>query len=85
MDLILNLIEDGELSVLNLSQNQLYDKGVLLLAERLNSVQLVSLELGNCGIGPSGFKSLFEVLCHNITIINLNVGNPQSQYRNRLG
>ncbi|CAK56786.1 unnamed protein product (macronuclear) [Paramecium tetraurelia] len=46
---------------------------------------MVSLTLCNCGIGPRGFAVLFQTLSINQTLYHLNIGNPFSNERNRLG
>lgn len=45
---------------------------------------MVSLTLSNCGIGPNGFVQLFKAV-KSSTLYSLNIGNPQSNNRNRLG
>ncbi|CAD8177391.1 unnamed protein product [Paramecium pentaurelia] len=62
-----------------LSQNPLYD-GIKNL-----QLPMVSLTLCNCGIGPRGFAVLFQTLSINQTLYHLNIGNPFSNERNRLG
>ncbi|CAK80923.1 unnamed protein product (macronuclear) [Paramecium tetraurelia] len=62
-----------------LSQNPLYD-GIRNL-----QLPMVSLTLCNCGIGPRGLAVLFQTLSINQTLYNLNIGNPFSNERNRLG
>lgn len=49
------------------------------------SLHMVSLTLSNCGIGSKGFQLLFRKLVQNQTIYALNVGNPHSSNRNRIG
>ncbi|CAD8086181.1 unnamed protein product [Paramecium sonneborni] len=62
-----------------LSQNPLYD-GIKNL-----QLPMVSLTLCNCGIGPRGLAVLFQTLSINQTLYHLNIGNPFSNERNRLG
>ncbi|KAM3127077.1 Leucine-rich repeat-containing protein 74A [Paramecium bursaria] len=68
----------GDIPNIRLSQNVIGD-GVMNL-----QINMVSLSLSNCGIGPNGFVQLFKAVKQS-TLYSLNVGNPQSNNRNRLG
>ena len=48
-------------------------------------MSLVSLELCNCAIDSHNASLLFWHLKNNNTLVNLNLGNPHSNQRNRIG
>ncbi|CAD8084685.1 unnamed protein product [Paramecium sonneborni] len=63
----------------NLSQNPIYG-GIRNL-----QLPMISLTLFNCEIGLRGFSVLFQTLSIDQTLYHLNIGNPFSNERNRLG
>ena len=74
-----------KISVLDLTKNNLGDKGVFHLMQVVSqSRSLVVLNLSSNEISSVGFGYIFDGMCTNESIINLNLSTYENFNRNRL-
>ena len=79
------LSQSDRISRLNLSKNNLGDKGVELLVNAVkNSKSLVSLDISSNSISYKGGEIIFKNFIEQQSIINLNVSSYEGINRNRL-
>lgn len=78
-------INMDKISVLDLTKNNLGDKGVWHLMQVVrHNRSLVVLNLSSNEISTVGFGYIFEAMCTNESIINLNLSTYENFNRNRL-
>ena len=78
-------INMDKIAVINLSKNNIGDKGVDLLMKCIRSNRsLVSLNLSSNEISSAGFIQIFETMSSNESIIYLNLSTLEGANRNRL-
>ena len=46
---------------------------------------MVHLNFGQNGLTPDGTKKVFKALLSNSSVISVNIGNPESTNKNRIG
>jgi deoxyhypusine synthase len=74
-----------KISSVNLSKNNIGDKGVELLMQALkDNKSLVCLNLSSNEISSAGFISIFETMSNNQSINYLNLSTLEGANRNRL-
>lgn len=79
------LRKNQTLKILNLSSNNLRDRGIQCLADALKENQgLETLNLDSCNIGEKGFKALAEALKVNKTLRSLDTGYNLHDHEDRL-
>lgn len=78
-------INMDKIAVLNLTKNNLGDRGVyhLMQVVRYNR-SLVALDLASNEISGAGFGYVFDAMCTNDSIISMNLSTHESANRNRL-
>lgn len=69
-----------------LGKNKLYDKGAELIAKLIKeSENLIHIDISSNCVTHIGFRSIFQSLLNNNTIVSLNLSSTDMSQRNRLG
>jgi len=70
-----------KLTSLRLAGNKLGDKGASLLADKLPSAKVLTLDASDCAFGPAGVSRLAEAVANNIKLKTLDVSRNTTNAR----
>lgn len=80
------LIQENDISHLQVNRNQINDNGVEILSRVLQiNKSLIHVDLAQNELSSNGALFLFDALQKNESVISLDMGSYDGLYRNKLG